>query len=209
MEEIWKDIEGYEGYYQISTLGRIKSVARIVSFEKYQYKLKKMVQATQKVPEKIRTGYSDDHGYYRVELNKDGKSTSFLVHRLVASTFIPNPENKREVNHIDGNPSNNHLDNLEWVTSSENKFHAYRIGLHVVSEETRKKLSDSLSNRGYTPRPTLRKSVMCVETQEKYESMEDAKLRSGATADHILASIRDGQPHYSRKLNKWLTFVRT
>lgn len=73
--------------------------------------------------------FSDTSGYQYVECYKDGKKHRFAVHRLVAMAFIPNPENKKEVNHKDGNKLNNHVDNLEWVTSSENCTHAERSGL--------------------------------------------------------------------------------
>ena len=68
-------------------------------------------------------------GYFRVELWRDGVGKKYLVHRLLAAAFIPNPENKPQVNHIDGVKANNALSNLEWVTQSENQLHAYRAGL--------------------------------------------------------------------------------
>ncbi len=68
-------------------------------------------------------------GYLRVTLYKDGSRKNFLIHRLIATHFIPNPENKPQVNHIDGNKINNNIDNLEWVTPSENTQHAYDTGL--------------------------------------------------------------------------------
>ena len=70
-------------------------------------------------------------GYARVELHQNNSARKYLVHRLLAESFIPNPENKPQVNHIDGNKRNNSLDNLEWVTQSENQLHAYRTGLQV------------------------------------------------------------------------------
>lgn len=69
------------------------------------------------------------NGYVRVELNIRGVGKKYLLHRLLATAFIPNPEGKPQVNHIDGKPANNSLENLEWVTQSENQLHAYRIGL--------------------------------------------------------------------------------
>lgn len=71
------------------------------------------------------------NGYVRVELWSKGKGQKYLIHRLLAQSFIPNPEGKPQVNHIDGNPQNNNLTNLEWVTQSENQLHAYRTGLQV------------------------------------------------------------------------------
>ena len=105
-DEVWKDFNGYH----VSNFGRVKSFKR-----GKQMILKPMV---------------DKKGYLSVALYKDGVRKYFYVHRLVARAFIPNPENKREVNHIDGHPLNNHVSNLEWCTQSENRQHAYDIGLN-------------------------------------------------------------------------------
>lgn len=75
----------------------------------------------------------NSQGYLRVSIYRNGNRQRLFVHRIVARAFIPNPENKPEVNHKDGNPLNNHVLNLEWVTSSENKLHAYRTGLRGPS----------------------------------------------------------------------------
>ena len=112
MQEIWKDIEGYEGTYQISSLGNIKSLPRKTNNQFY-----KGIYLKQ-------TLYK---GYLKVQLSNHSKSKWFLVHRLVAMAFIPNPQNKPQVNHIDGNKSNNKVSNLEWVTGSENQIHSYHV----------------------------------------------------------------------------------
>lgn len=116
--EIWKDIKGYEGKYQVSTYGRVKSLER-------------MTRTNHKVHEKFlnTTTRLTKDGYCRVTLIGDhGRSDAhdYRVHRLVASAFIPNPENKETVNHIDGDKTNNHVENLEWNTREENMQHAYR-----------------------------------------------------------------------------------
>lgn len=77
--------------------------------------------------------YTNGVGYFRVAFYKDGKRIEKYVHRLLAEAFIPNPQNKYFINHIDGNPSNNSLSNLEWCTKSENAIHAYKLGLKVAS----------------------------------------------------------------------------
>ena len=105
--EIWKDIEGYEGLYQISNLGRVRSLARATTSGKVLKQMKK-------------------HGYMNVCFSKNNVDKYFRVHRLVALAFIPNPENKPTVNHIDGNKANNNVSNLEWATHSENETHSYR-----------------------------------------------------------------------------------
>ena len=104
--EEWRDIVGYEGLYQISNFGRIKS---------FHYKN----------PSVLRVSISNS-GYKRLVLSKNGKYESVCIHVLVAKAFIPNLENKREVNHKDGDKSNNCVDNLEWVTRSENMKHAHK-----------------------------------------------------------------------------------
>jgi hypothetical protein len=117
MEEIWKDIPGYEGKYQVSNLGRVKSLSKKLSC------VRNGKTAFRVTKEKIMKPYIPKNGYARMDLG--GRNTN-LVHRLVAKAFIPNPENKPCVNHIDGNPSNNNLHNLEWCTYSENELHSYR-----------------------------------------------------------------------------------
>lgn len=115
-EEIWKDVTGFEGKYQVSNTGKIRSLA----YHKKNGRIKELKP------------FSDKGGYMRVKFCKDGKETTVKVHRIVALEFIPNPQNKREVNHIDGNPKNNMVENLEWATPSENMTHAAKYG-RVVS----------------------------------------------------------------------------
>ncbi len=115
--EQWKDIKGYEGYYQISNYGNIKSVDRIIWNGHVMHK-------RYGAPVKQK-----EYRYKEVLLCKDGKATKKYMHRLVAETFIKNEENKKTVNHKDGNKYNNHVDNLEWATHSENINHAYENGL--------------------------------------------------------------------------------
>ena len=120
MAEEWKDITGYEGMYQISNLGNVRSLVRDRCNGGV---LKEKILRNR--PSKSRTGAV----YYQVALFKNGKRKNFSVHRLVANEFIPNTENKPFINHIDGNPSNNHVSNLEWCTPKENTIHAWEMGL--------------------------------------------------------------------------------
>ena len=108
MQEIWKDIIGYEGLYQISNYGNVKSIKR----------------------DKILKPQVNGRGYLSVGLSKNGKHKTFRLNRLVMITFVGYEEGKDQVNHIDGDKTNNRLDNLEWCTQSENMIHAFANGLY-------------------------------------------------------------------------------
>lgn len=119
MIEIWKDIEGFEGLYQVSNFGRVKSLKREIVRKDQVITLKEKI-----LKFSIRKG-----GYLMTRLyNGTGKQFSFYIHVLVARSFVVNSKNKPEVNHIDNDPSNNHSSNLEWVTHSENIKHSFKYG---------------------------------------------------------------------------------
>lgn len=120
-KEIWRDIIGYEGLYMVSSFGRVKSLDRYVN----HYPSGKMIQKGDVIKAQI-----NKRGYESLKLSRGGKSIRFLVHRLVLIAFIPNPENKEQVNHIDCNKRNNYLENLEWSTQSENMRHSFDNNLH-------------------------------------------------------------------------------
>jgi NUMOD4 motif/HNH endonuclease len=120
--EIWKSIEGYEGKYEVSSLGRVKSLSRVVVKRGIEYTYQDKIIYLDKT----------NTGYFRATLCKDGSCKKFGVHRLVAQAFISNPEDKPTVNHIDGDKSNNTLSNLEWNTHSENSQHSIDTGLQPV-----------------------------------------------------------------------------
>lgn len=115
MEEIWASVVGYEGLYEVSTLGQVRSVT------KYQRGVSKGGKETHRlVPGKV-IKQRDNNGYRRIDLyNGRGVAKRYFVHRLVAEAFIPNPNNYPQINHKDENKSNNSADNLEWCTVSYN-----------------------------------------------------------------------------------------
>lgn len=117
MEEIWKDIKGYEGLYQVSNLGRVKSLKRIV-FSK--------LGKQQTIYERILKNKVHKNGYLEVNLNSNGIPKTTKVHRLVAEAFIPNNNNYKEINHKDENKSNNIVENLEWCSSLYNANYGNR-----------------------------------------------------------------------------------
>lgn len=119
MKEIWKSIEGYEGRYEISSKGRVKSLPK--NGRNKALIMKPNISGKQK----YRTGYC------RIGLtSEDGIETRILVHRLVAKAFIPNPENKPQVNHLNGNGVDNRVENLQWVDNTRNCLHAFETKLN-------------------------------------------------------------------------------
>jgi hypothetical protein len=112
--EIWKDIKGYEGLYQVSNRGRVRRIFFINN-------------VTEKEKIKVLTPLKHNHGYLSVSLCKNGKQKMRLIHRLVAQAFIENKFNKKEINHINGNKKDNRVENLEWVTRKENMEHVINV----------------------------------------------------------------------------------
>lgn len=129
MDEIWRDIEGYKGLYQVSDQGRIRSLDRIVAHSRYGYKTLKgrLLRPTK-----------NGDGYFYINLYKDNHEKKYKTHRLVAQAFIPNPENKEEVDHINTKRDDNRVENLRWATKLENNRNSL----------TRKKRSENNPMRG-------------------------------------------------------------
>lgn len=122
--EIWKDVVGYEKLYQVSNFGRVKSLDMVLSYKRHgknQIRIRKG---------KVLSPTTMKNGYLRVEMSNNCIHKLNLVHRLVAKAFIPNPNNYREINHKNCDKSDNSVENLEWVSSSQNKIHALKNKLY-------------------------------------------------------------------------------
>lgn len=117
--ENYLEIPGYEGLYEIDHFGNIRSLDKKVK-NKNGYRI---------INGKILKAKLDNHGYLKIGLTKNNKQKFYFIHKLVALTFLPNPNNYPIINHIDGNPLNNYVENLEWCTYSHNIKHAYDNGL--------------------------------------------------------------------------------
>ncbi|HJF68547.1 MAG TPA: NUMOD4 motif-containing HNH endonuclease [Staphylococcus kloosii] len=129
MEEIWKDVVGYENIYEVSNFGNVRTHKNKTTWtERHGLRHWKQRGLKNKTP---------NGRDIRVSLWKDGKVKDWLVHRLVAYAFIPNTDkNKNSINHIDGNPRNNHVENLEWCNHKENNNHAFESGLMTTNNKT-------------------------------------------------------------------------
>lgn len=128
MMEVWKKVRGYDGRYEVSSLGRVRSYANGRWGNKEDPIVLKQRNTT--------------NGYLSVYLRKSGgKAKDFRIHRLVAEAFVSNPDAKPDVNHIDGDKHNNCAENLEWVTKSENSIHAFANGLATPSDHQKEVVS--------------------------------------------------------------------
>lgn len=125
MHEIWKEVYGYEGLYEVSNLGRVRSLDHLVTQQKGSCFITRIYKGRILKPRIPKNKYPYLH------LSKQGVQLTVKVHRLVAQTFIPNPENLPQVNHKDGNKQNNVVTNLEWADSKMNINHAFDLGLNT------------------------------------------------------------------------------
>ena len=168
MEEIWKDIKGFEGLYQVSNTGKVFSMCRFIIDKNDNEK---------QIDHKMLSQYTNKNGYKIVKLYKNCKGKSFKVHRLVLESFIENKLNKPCINHMDGNKLNNQLDNLDWVTHKENTQHAFKSGLQK---------SSSIGKFGKDNR--LSKAVVQIQTESigrVFWSRLEAERKTGISSRKI------------------------
>ena len=185
MKEEWRGIKGYEGRYQISSFGRVKSLK-----DRYgNYR------------EKILKPSKNSQGYLYVILHKNSKVKSFRVHRLVALHFIENPNNYKEVNHKDENKENNKVDNLEWCAhyynmnyGTRNKRLSEKLKGRELTEEHKKNLS--ISCKG-SKNPRARK-VKCITTGKEFDTVKEAGEYYSINKSNITACCR-GKRNYCGK----------
>ena len=167
MEE-WKDIEGYFGLYQVSNMGRVKSLERTVRYNGGYYKKS----------ERILKAHDNGHGYLHVGLCKDGKVKNCYVHRLVADAFCENPMGYNEVNHKDENKLNNKADNLEFCS------HSYNNTYNDKAKKVGKKLAEKLINN-----PKLSKPVIAIHKINglilEFPSVSEASRVTGTNLSNI------------------------
>ena len=188
-KEIWKDVEGFEGLYQVSDRGRVKSLNRVVSYGDRHYTIREKIK---KGTIKSR-GSQKGGGYVVVSLYKDNKSHMNYVHRLVAKAFILNVDNKLTVNHKDGDKTNNNIENLEWMTYAENNEHAYMTGL-TTYENRKNEQSKSISVKQFDLKWNFIAS---------FQSMREAQRITGCDATRIgkcckNKKLTSGGYHWSR-----------
>ena len=181
--EIWKDIQGYEGLYQVSNLGRVKSLGRFID---------RLVTGNYWQEERILKPNKTKHGYLMVALRKNNKPNYFKVHRLVAITFIPNPENKPQIDHINAIKTDNTVNNLRWVTAKENVNNPLNM-VHLIgknhpmfgkkhSEETKNKMRGKNNPRAH--------KVRNLETKEIFDTVTDAEKKYNLSRGCIAYAIK-------------------
>ena len=185
-DEAWRPVVGYEGLYEVSNTGVVRALERTVVGRN------QVTTFNRVYPARIMSFHYLPRNYIQVFLAKNGKTKGYLVHRLVAEAFIPNPENKPEVNHKDRNPANNTVENLEWVSKQENMDHAIANGwdpklsrLGAKSTELHK-LRQSLA---LTNRKDMSIPCRCIETGQTYPSISEAARQTNLGWTSIKRSI--------------------
>ena len=165
MQEIWKEIKNYEGFFEVSNLGNFRSKDRFVGYKNIG--LRKYPGKNLKVEEM-------KDGYKRIVLMKDGVKKRYMCHRLVAQEFIPNTENKPYVNHINGNRGNNKVTNLEWCTQSENELHSFRVLGNTMKGKTYPKKIVKHTESGDIIYESMSKAILSLDGKGCLEDLKKA-----------------------------------
>lgn len=185
MNEIWKDVIGYKGLYQISNFGRVKSLDRIIQRSDGISYVKKS---------QILKNRLSNRGYYAVILVDEKSNKKFMsVHRLVAIHFIPTYNYDLVVNHKDGNKINNNVNNLEWVTQLENIEHAHRLGLISKTNRGSKNTNSKLTNEQVVEMYKLaHQGINHKEISNKFgvNPSRVSSIKLGRTWSHITKDIK-------------------
>ena len=189
--EIWKDIKGFENLYQVSNLGNVKTLGN-------------MARAKCIDKNGIRKPQINHKGYLGVILHKDGIYYQKLIHRLVAEAFIPNPENKQQVNHIDTNKQNNCVENLEWTTQDENMAHAASHGIYkkISPRQKEAQLKNIIKAIEAEKKQVVKINPYTGECEEKYNSIIEASRSNGINSSDII-DVCKGRREFAGKY-KWV-----
>ena len=183
MKEEWRDIKGYEGMYQVSNLGRVKSLERVVSYLRDGERRYHRVEGKIKVPsKKLNKKHHTPYLSLRLYTNNNGKNC--YVHRLVAEAFIENSDNKPTVNHINGDKLDNRVENLEWATHLENNTHAIETGLLDKREAAVKVM---FANGSRVAKCDEEGTVLAI-----YSSMREAERENNMANGAVSLGIRNG-----------------
>lgn len=185
MEEIWEPVVGYEGYYEISNLGKVKSVERFV----------KQGNSIRHVKEKIKNIHLNDYGYPCITLCRNRISKSIPIHILIAKAFIPNPENKPHVDHINTNREDYRIENLRWVTPKENSNNELTLQHcreNTYSEESLKKRLDTRKSRNVKSAPkTVYQYTKDGKFVREFYSISEASSITGVDNVSISRALDD------------------
>lgn len=178
--EVWKQIPCYEGLYEVSSNGRVKSLTRNINGRTYTGKMLKLV--------------ADRNGYVRVKICRKRKIERLLVHRIVAKVFLPNPENKPVVDHIDGNPQNNNVKNLRWATHKENQNNPVSLS-RFRQAKAGKCIADWIRQKGNT---SARKAIIMLDKDGNelatFPSLTQAQEKTQIAASSISAVCKNKRP---------------